>query len=65
MANLATLKCPTYKHTEHPMRHTCKSNCDGAVAWEWGTLRCQDCRTKIILFRCDRCGRALDRDDVS
>lgn len=65
MANLATLECSECGHSEHPLRHTYRSSCGGPVAWQGGTLRCQDCGTTIYQFRCDECGSVLGKSDVA
>jgi predicted RNA-binding Zn-ribbon protein involved in translation (DUF1610 family) len=65
MSGRATLECPHCGHTEYPLRHDYKSNCGGPVSWQYGTLKCEDCGTRIILFRCDKCRRELHRSDVS
>jgi predicted RNA-binding Zn-ribbon protein involved in translation (DUF1610 family) len=61
----ATLECPHCGHVESPLRHKLDSSCGGEIEWQYGSLRCEECGTKIILFRCNRCGRRLGRENVS
>jgi hypothetical protein len=64
MASRATLNCPHCDHSESPLRHTFRSSCGGVIAWEGGSLCCQDCGMDIFQFRCDECGAVLGKRDV-
>jgi hypothetical protein len=65
MARAATLTCPRCGHVEHPIRHTYNVRCGRAIYWHNGTLQCECGARMGNDFRCDGCGKALGRGDVS